>query len=608
MIYLAGTDFSHLTDEELLNGIKALQIPDYIRTKSYGVDVRETLAQMAEMLMQLAYNQGMDPQEAQDFVYRINNKIDKGNVTMSDLTQEVKEALTGGAVAVVGVDAVGTENIQDGAVTLQKTDFLTTGKNLFDRDKALEEHIISTNTGQPNATPGAGGIVSDFIAVLPGEDYFYTDRNQTAVNVIFSYDAQKNPIVESVEQSVKNYTTHPNASYVRFYTTGVATNIQFELGTKGTPYEPFGYEFNKRIPFNGDEIKGSSISGDKIKPRSIDSYVLDFINEGKNKFNKRTRTIGSYISNNSGEFASSSSYDTTDFIFVEANQTYITSHRIRKYLFYDLNKTPDPTTYVDGSSERFSFTPSSDGFIKISFWASDVESFQIEQGSQTTTYEPYRLTIPDVKSPTEINTLSGKTIANAGDSIAAGEGQTLRTYGKIIADKNDMIFQSWAVHGASLGEQSTRGKITEQIDAIVATGIQYDYVLINGGTNDSGSPLGTITTGYNDALDKTSVAGGLEYIFKTLREKLPKTKILFIRVHNMSSRTVASQKNIGEQCIEVCKKWSVPVVDLFNEGQLNTNVPVMKSNYTLNEDGTHPTYEGYDLFYVPPIEDKMRSI
>ena len=123
MIYLAGTDFSHLTDDELVNGIKALNIPNYIRTKSYGIDVRETLAQMTEMLMQLALNQGMSPQEAQDFLARFNNKINKGEVTMSDLTQEVKEALTGGSVAVVGVDAVGTENIKDGAVTIEKLSF-----------------------------------------------------------------------------------------------------------------------------------------------------------------------------------------------------------------------------------------------------------------------------------------------------------------------------------------------------------------------------------------------------------------------------------------------------------------------------------------------------
>ena len=123
MIYLAGTDFSHLTDEELLNGIKALNIPDYIRTKSYGIDVRETLAQMTEMLMQLAINQGMSPQEAQDFLARFNNKINKGEVSMSDLTQEVKEALTGGSVAVVGVNAVGTENVKDNSITIKKLSF-----------------------------------------------------------------------------------------------------------------------------------------------------------------------------------------------------------------------------------------------------------------------------------------------------------------------------------------------------------------------------------------------------------------------------------------------------------------------------------------------------
>ena len=120
---MAGTDFSHLTDDELLNGIKALNIPDYIRSKSYGIDVRETLAQMTEMLMQLAYNQGMNPQQAQDWVSQLNNKITKGKVTMSDLSQEIKEAFTGGAVAVVGVDAVDTVNVKNGAITIEKISF-----------------------------------------------------------------------------------------------------------------------------------------------------------------------------------------------------------------------------------------------------------------------------------------------------------------------------------------------------------------------------------------------------------------------------------------------------------------------------------------------------
>ena len=136
---MAGTDFSHLTDDELLNGIKALNIPDYIRSKSYGIDVRETLAQMTEMLMQLAYNQGMNPQQAQDWVSQLNNKITKGQVTMSDLSQEIKEAFTGGAVAVVGVDAVDTVNVKNGAITIEKISF--TAEDL------LGDYLTAENEG-----------------------------------------------------------------------------------------------------------------------------------------------------------------------------------------------------------------------------------------------------------------------------------------------------------------------------------------------------------------------------------------------------------------------------------------------------------------------------
>ena len=146
---MAGTDFSHLTDDEILNGIKAMNIPDYIRTKSYGVDVRETLAQMTEMLMQLAYNQGMDPQQAKDWVSQLNNKIIKGQVTMSDLTQEVKEALTGGAVAVVGESAVGTENVKDNAITAEKTSFILNAGNsvIMDENTPTESGHLDQYTG-----------------------------------------------------------------------------------------------------------------------------------------------------------------------------------------------------------------------------------------------------------------------------------------------------------------------------------------------------------------------------------------------------------------------------------------------------------------------------
>ena len=120
VIYLAGTDFSHLTNDELIKGIKALDLPDYIRSKAYGIDVRETLAQMTAMLIQLAFNNGMNIEQAQEWASQLNNKVTKGQITMGDLSQGLKETLSSGLVAVVGEDAVSTVNIVDKSVTTQK--------------------------------------------------------------------------------------------------------------------------------------------------------------------------------------------------------------------------------------------------------------------------------------------------------------------------------------------------------------------------------------------------------------------------------------------------------------------------------------------------------
>lgn len=59
--------------------------------------------------------------------YLDNKKLDKnGIVTMANMGQDVREAMTGGSVAVVGKNTILTENIVNNQVTPQKTTFLKT--------------------------------------------------------------------------------------------------------------------------------------------------------------------------------------------------------------------------------------------------------------------------------------------------------------------------------------------------------------------------------------------------------------------------------------------------------------------------------------------------
>ena len=88
---MAGTDFSHLTNDELIKGIKALDLPDYIRSKAYGIDVRETLAQMTEMTIQLGVNMGLSPDEALKWARKLQE-----SVSQSEFDSWVATLLDGG--------------------------------------------------------------------------------------------------------------------------------------------------------------------------------------------------------------------------------------------------------------------------------------------------------------------------------------------------------------------------------------------------------------------------------------------------------------------------------------------------------------------------------
>ena len=61
---------------------------------------------------------------------------------------------------------------------------------------------------------------------------------------------------------------------------------------------------------------------------------------------------------------------------------------------------------------------------------------------------------------------------------------------------------------------------------------------------------------------------------------------------------------------EICKKWSIPYIDLFTESDLNYFVTSQKQNYSLTNvvatgDGCHPNLAGYQII-TPKIENWLK--
>ena len=228
-----------------------------------------------------------------------------------------------------------------------------------------------------------------------------------------------------------------------------------------------------------------------------------------------------------------------------------------------------------------------------------------------------------IKDNIDINPLHGKIVSFNGDSICYGDGYA-GGYGKIIAERNNMIYENVAVNGSSITKGLTdsngnpRNVLCESVSKMRS---DADYVILEGGINDafdwkSGkfTNIGSITQDYSIPLDTTTFCGALETYLKSAKERFNGKKIGYIIVHRMSGQSYpwgTQSKNsftqIRDLIIQACNKYSIPYCDLFNQG-LNTNLDYMRTAYTKNGDGVHPNKEGYERFYCDVIEAFMMSL
>lgn len=218
----------------------------------------------------------------------------------------------------------------------------------------------------------------------------------------------------------------------------------------------------------------------------------------------------------------------------------------------------------------------------------------------------------------EYNSLYGKSIVGIGDSIYSGSAYS-GGFAKIIADRNGMTSYNHAVGGATIA--SGTGAPLAICDGVSGMTSGCDFVLASGGLNDWGSnvSLGTITTNMIDTVDTSSFIGAMEKLCRNLLAKYVGKKIGFIFTHKItSSYRIANTAGLTMEdyhtaSIQVLNKYSMPYCDLYRESCFNTDISAYLPYTKINTagtayDGTHPTYEGYNVFYVPKIESWMKTL
>jgi lysophospholipase L1-like esterase len=188
-----------------------------------------------------------------------------------------------------------------------------------------------------------------------------------------------------------------------------------------------------------------------------------------------------------------------------------------------------------------------------------------------------------------------------------------------------MLWMNKSVSGATITKGTNAYLFITETDF----GDKPDYIIIEGGTNDAdiigdartGTPakFGTYNlTDYTSEFDKTTFCGAVESLFKRVTTDYAGAKVGFIIAQKMGvlgsintdyTAEHNNRRKYFETIIELCKKWGIPYLNLWDGCYLN---PMNPAHFTSGEsyfytDGQHLTTAGYD-YITPMIEAWIKTL
>ena len=213
-------------------------------------------------------------------------------------------------------------------------------------------------------------------------------------------------------------------------------------------------------------------------------------------------------------------------------------------------------------------------------------------------------------SDTSLNKLTGKKVIFFGDSITEGQG-SWADFGT-IRSKNNMTGANYGVGGSKYTVTSSADDLNciyNRIKAKYSDNADADYIILSGLVNDAlqGMPIGTMlsATDFTTECDTSKVYGAYEMAIRYVLENWKGAKVGVVLTPNIPSSTKLN--DYFDVARNVCKKYSVPLLDLFYESGLCVGIPSIKSTY-YKVDDIHPNSIDYEKYINDKVEAFMKSL
>jgi hypothetical protein len=479
---------------------------------------------------------------------------------------------------IIGSPAPTAEEIQDARVGADGTIYNTLGNAIRTQVKTINDEIydvdnlLFSSKYHPNMYYNSGAVVDDEysyfeIPIEIGETYYISPAAR--------FIAMPSSIVAQKTKGVYTYVaTYTGTLYVTFY-----NNIPGWVVTKSS-------DVDKVRCFNWQDI----VYQDATHPFNPDTDNLLFDPSTVHIKNKYYNTIP----------VEHPEYDYF-VINVESGQSY---YIYPGYRF--ICKEGEGTLYPQ-QDLPLEFTADFNGPLYITMRKS-TPGWIITKNSSPDGIVPYFYYVDNYSK------FWGKSILNIGDSIATNRSES-RSYSRQFADKTGAVVRTdYAQSGSTLSlteDQGERGSIYSQALQVVTDHPReaYDIIMIDGGTNDYGmnrsvgnivgTPGAYTIDDYTATFNETKITGALEAIFQMLRNQYVNSIIVFVIPHK-NQRTGEYWESILDAIRTVCEKWSIIVLDMDKDGELNTRITAMRASYT-DASGTHPNTEGIKKYYLPRL-------
>jgi len=545
---------------------------------------------------------------------KTNDKITQNqaaSITMNMLTNEVKNALTGGSTPVVGDYSVGTQNIENGGVSFQNLNSLF-ANNVYAVPTikyADESDIVKTNDVIPEIVNGkvqnsrltfsgkcalyfpiSGG---DIVGVKSTYEIGWGDYNKQNPELIFTDNDNNVLLYANNFQKAANHQLVVQApkNATRVWSRSASTML---LQNRAIAYIWKNSEL--AIVNQVDYSTGTYV--DMLDENLVYSGDDEYIDKN------------GYCSSANSHFARVYYIRAGEWMHIKSNAAYA----VTSYSIFDMNYNRLGTSGEGVSTDAYVRMPCC-GFVCFSGKKDNQYKFELKRYISGKTDSPLR----------------NKTVLYTGDSITESRDFSKESqyanianggaYPKLISDLTGNVYKNYAVGGATISAKP--GKDNMHIcESIANMQSAADIVSISGGINDywGNTPLGTIDLAtYSDTFDDTVFASALEHTLQQCIDKWPNAQIVYVITHKCKT-TAYSKNDVGhtfadyvEVIYKACEKYSVRVIDMFANSSLN-GFNKKQAGYfipdddAVNKGGIHPTKEGYELFYVPYIKNVLESI